>query len=86
MHGVAGGVFNTVSCFGNSVGLAVTAVVASSVTMAASRQGEGGEDKIGHLMQGYRVVYWACFGMSILTLGVVIGGMRKIGKVGEKMD
>ena len=86
MHGVAGGVFNTVSNFGNSVGIAVTAMVASSVTMAASREGESAEDKVGDLMHGYRVVYWACFGMSVLTLGIVIGGMRKIGKVGEKMD
>jgi hypothetical protein len=79
-HGLAGGVFNTVSNIGNSVGLAVTAVVASSVTLAEK------ESPIDTLMNGYRASYWLCFGANVLVLGVVAFGLRKIGKVGIKID
>ncbi|KAH8595193.1 major facilitator superfamily domain-containing protein [Bisporella sp. PMI_857] len=79
-HGLAGGVFNTISNIGNSVGLAVTAVVASSVSIA-----EKGEHK-KVLMDGYRAQSWFCFGVNILVLAVVGLGMRKIGKVGIKID
>jgi len=80
MHGLAGGVFNTISNIGNSVGLAVTAVVASSVTMA-----EKG-DPTENLMDGYRATFWLCFSANIMVLGVVGFGLRKIGKVGIKND
>lgn len=79
-HGLAGGVFNTVSNIGNSAGLAVTAVVASSVTLA-----EKGSP-IDTLMNGYRASYWLYFGANVLVLGVVAFGLRKIGKVGIKID
>jgi len=79
-HGLAGGVFNTISNIGNSVGLAVTAVVASSVTM-----GEKG-DPTENLMNGYRATFWLCFGANIMVLGVVFFGLRNIGKVGIKKD
>lgn len=79
-HGLAGGVFNTVSNIGNSVGVALTAVVASSVTMA-----EKG-DPIKTLMNGYRATFWLCFAANILVLGVVAFGLRNIGKVGIKLD
>lgn len=79
-HGLAGGVFNTVSNIGNSVGLAVTAVVASGVTLA----GEGNSSK--NLMDGYRASYWLCFGANVFAIAVVAFGLRKIGKVGIKID
>ena len=79
-HGLAGGVFNTIANIGNSVGLAVTAVVASTVTMA----GKG--DPIEILMDGYRATFWLCFSGNIIALFVVGLGLRKIGKVGIKMD
>lgn len=79
-HGLAGGVFNTISNIGNSVGVAVTAVVASSVTMA-----EKG-DPIETLMDGYRATFWVCFGANILVLGIVAFGLRNIGRVGIKVD
>jgi MFS family permease len=79
-HGLAGGVFNTVSNIGNSVGLAVTAVVASSVTLA--EKGPSAET----LMEGYRASYWLCFGANVLVLAVAAFGLRKIGKVGIKID
>lgn len=79
-HGLAGGVFNTVSNIGNSVGLAITAVVASGVTLA--EKGSSADT----LMDGYRASYWMCFGANILALGVVAFGLRNIGKVGIKID
>ena len=82
-HGLAGGVFNTISNIGQSVGLAITAVVASSVTMAEK---EKGESAIETLMDGYRATFWLCFGANILVLGVIGFGLRKIGKVGIKQD
>ena len=82
-HGLAGGVFNTISNIGNSVGLAITAVVASSVTMAEKGKGETTSEM---LMDGYRATFWLCFGLNILVLGVIGFGLRKIGKVGIKVD
>ncbi|RFU33472.1 hypothetical protein B7463_g2886, partial [Scytalidium lignicola] len=83
-HGLAGGVFNTISNIGNSVGLAVTSVIASSVTLAAKgRRWETEKDK---LLDGYRATFWTCFAANILVLGVVGFGLRKIGKVGIKTD
>jgi len=82
-HGLAGGVFNTISNIGGSVGLAVTAVVASSVSMREQGKGESGREM---LMDGYRATFWLCFGAEILVLGIVGFGLRKIGKVGIKVD
>jgi len=79
-HGLAGGVFNTISNIGNSVGLAITAVVASSVTL--NEKGPHVET----LMDGYRVTFWLCFAANVLVLGVVAFGLRKIGQVGIKID
>lgn len=82
-HGLAGGVFNTLSNIGNSFGLAITAVIAASVTLA--RQGKG-ESEAEMLMDGYRVTFWVCFGGNILTLVIIGLGLRNIGKVGIKED
>lgn len=82
-HGLAGGVFNTISNIGNSVGLAITAVVASSVTMAKER---GHHSTSETLMDGYRATFLLCFGVNILILGVVGWGLRRIGKVGIKVE
>jgi nitrate/nitrite transporter NarK len=79
-HGIAGGVFNTISDFGNSFFLALTAVIASSVTMA-----EKG-DPVEALLDGYHATFWLCFGAAILVLAVVAFGLRKVGKVGIKID
>ena len=82
-HALAGGVFNTISNIGNSIGLAITAVVASRVTLDRERKGETMAEM---LMDGYRVTFWLCFGADILVLGVAAVGLRKIGKVGLKVD
>jgi MFS family permease len=82
-HGLAGGVFNTVANIGNSIGLAVTAVVASAVTLA---ENENMGSTAETLMDGYRATFWLCFGFNILVLGVIGFGLRKIGKVGIKLE
>jgi len=76
-------VFNTISNIGNSVGLAITAVVASSVTMA---QNGNTRTSPGSLMDGYRAAFWLCFSVDIFILGVIAFGLRKIGKVGIKVE
>lgn len=82
-HGLAGGVFNTISYIGNSFALAITAVIASSVTLAQHGKDESAQEM---LMDGYRVTFWACFGASMTSLAITIFGLRKIGKVGIKQE
>jgi MFS family permease len=86
-HGLAGGVFNTISNIGNSVGLALTAIIASTVTMAKSKNDAVASDAHRqHLMDGYRATFWFCFGANIVVLAIIGFGLRKIGKVGVKID
>ncbi|KAI9799204.1 MAG: hypothetical protein M1825_004847 [Sarcosagium campestre] len=74
---LAGSVFNVVSQIGNSVGLALTAVLAASVTRASPH-----EDKLSAtaLLGGYRASFWACFGAMVTMVGVGTWGLRRIGK------
>jgi len=80
---LAGGVFNTIAQLGKSVGLATSAVIASSVT---AQSGYG--DKMGPsaLMKGFTAAFWYLFAMSCVTGPVFIWGLRGIGKVGVKRD
>jgi nitrate/nitrite transporter NarK len=80
---LAGGVFNTVSQIGKSVGLTIAAVIASSITAQSSK---GGIDSTEALMDGYRAALWYCFGVSVLSSAICIWGLRNIGKVGTKRD
>lgn len=78
---LAGGVFNTVAQIGKSVGLALSAVVASSVTgkLNSSNHEEG-------LLQGYRAAWWFTFATTAACIFVTIWGLRNIGKVGLKRE
>lgn len=78
---LAGGVFNTVAQIGKSVGLALTAVVASSVT--SKQVGESREEA---LLDGYRAAWWFNFATTAACILVTIFGLRKIGKVGLKRE
>ncbi|TVY38314.1 putative MFS-type transporter [Lachnellula subtilissima] len=82
-HGLAGGVFNTVSNIGNSVGLAVAAVIAASVTKAESG-GNHPKGPIDALMSGYRASFLACVVSNVFVLIGVYYGLRNVGKVGVK--
>jgi nitrate/nitrite transporter NarK len=82
-QGVAGGVFNTISQTGKSVGLALTALVANEVTANFSSIDKHSPK---NLLIGYRAAFWFCVALTVISLCVSIWGLRKIGKVGRKMD
>lgn len=79
-QGLAGGVFNTVSQVGKSVGLALSAVIANSVT-----QGRSGREE-DRLLEGYKATFWFCLSLNLTTLVLGVWGLRTIGKVGLKRD
>lgn len=81
VQSLAGGVFNEVCQFGNSVGLAVTAAIASSVTAHS-----GLPDPIDALLEGYRAAFWTIFAAAALVLPVSFFGLAKSGLVGKKDD
>ncbi|GLB09282.1 hypothetical protein AtubIFM57258_005199 [Aspergillus tubingensis] len=75
-QGLAGAVFNAVSQIGNSVGLAVSAVIAGSVTAHSD----------GNLLKGYEAAYWLMFAAMIVVCFVSFVGLRSGGKVGSKKE
>ena len=77
---LAGGVFNQVSQIGNSVGLAVTAAIAASVTEHSAATGTEA------LLQGYRAVFWTIFAAMAVVVVVAFFGLRKGGLVGSKEE
>ena len=97
---LAGGVFNTVSQIGKSVGMALNAVLAASVTAQAPVIDKHSPPA---LMQGYRASFWLCFASKwnygkrltpadlrfvviMLTFNTCLWGLRGVGKVGHKRD
>ena len=81
VQSLAGGVLNEVGQFGNSVGLAVTAAIAASVTEHSNRT-----DSKDALMQGYRASFWAIFAATAAVVGITFVGLRKGGLVGKKEE
>jgi hypothetical protein len=81
VQSLAGGVFNEVSQFGNSVGLAVTAAIAASITDRSAL--ERNEDA---LMKGYRAAFWTIFTGTVVVVAVSAFGLRHAGTVGKKND
>ena len=79
MQALAGGVFNEVAQFGNSIGLAVTAAIAASVT-EHSRQG-GDIDK---LLKGYQAAFWTIFAATAFVVVLSFLGLKTGGIVGKK--
>ena len=82
-QGLAGGVFNTVAQIGKSVGLALVAVIAASVTKQSEYKDK---ESPPALLEGYRATFWFCFSMILLALVIGVFGLRKAGKVGHKRD
>lgn len=78
---LAGGVFSEVAQFGNSVGLAVTAAIAASVSEHSSVR----DPKVA-LMEGYRAAFWTIFASTVAVLATSSFGLRKGGYVGKKND
>lgn len=85
MQALAGAVFNTVSQFGNSLGLTVMAVISSVATKHAAAS-PADNQSTGPLMVGYRAGFWAAFAWMMCAFFIGGYGLRKIGKVGLKMD
>jgi len=83
---LAGGVFNTLAQIGTSVGLAITSIVAASVTTAERNLEGTNVDITGSLWEGYRASFWACFAACVASSLVCAGGMRGLGKVGLKVE
>jgi hypothetical protein len=79
VQSLAGGVFNEVSQFGNSVGLAVTAAIAASITDRSTS--ERSQDAS---MKGYRAAFWTIFAGTVVVLAVSLFGLRHGGTVGKK--
>lgn len=77
IQSLAGGVFNQVAQFGNCVGLAVTAVIAASVTEQST-----GTTASEAQMDGYRAAFWAVFASTGTVLVVTFIGFRKLGVIG----
>jgi nitrate/nitrite transporter NarK len=80
---LAGGVFNTVAQIGKSVGLALSAVIAASITLQSSYSDKHGPPA---LMEGYRAAFWFCLATCLATLMISFWGLRSIGKVGVKRE
>ena len=80
---LAGAVFNTVAQFGSSVGLAVTAVISSSVTQ---RSRYPVKTLPAALMEGYRDSFWVMFSSMVLACLFGAWGLRTAGRVGLKRE
>jgi nitrate/nitrite transporter NarK len=78
-QGLAGGVFNTISQIGKSLGLALVALIADSITAHSSIEDKKSPEA---LMEGFRAAFWLMFAMSATSLGLSFWGLRGIGKVG----
>ena len=74
--------FNEVAQFGNSVGLAVTASIAASVTEHSGVR----HDKALALMEGYRAAFWTIFAGTAIVVVITFFGLRKGGTVGKKNE
>ncbi len=67
-QGLTGGVFNTVSQVGKSGGLALSAVIANTVSMKDSSTKD-----VERLASGYKAGFWFCLALNVVTYGFVCG-------------
>lgn len=80
---LAGSILNTAFQFGSSVGLAVMAVISTSVSDASSH---ADEQRTRALLEGYRAAFWTLLGLAMLYCFVGAIGLRGIGKIGLKKE
>ena len=80
---LAGGVFNTISQIGKAVGLALVAVIASSVTAESTFVDKTSPEALN---AGYRATWWYVFAAIMVTVAICLWGLRSIGRVGHKRD
>ncbi|KAH0555711.1 hypothetical protein GP486_006343 [Trichoglossum hirsutum] len=79
-QGLAGGVFNTVSQIGKSVGLALVALISNMVTEKSSFEDKQSPEA---LMEGYRAAFWFLFSLCVASLVASVWGLRSVGNVGR---
>ncbi|KAK6001680.1 hypothetical protein QM012_002170 [Aureobasidium pullulans] len=80
---LAGSILNTVYQFGSAVGLAIMAVISSTVT---DKSGFADKNVPGALLEGYKATFWTCLGSAVLYCFIGGVGLRTIGKVGLKQE
>lgn len=76
MHGLAGGVYNTVAQVGKSVALALVALISNSVANTS-----GGKNDPEALLKGYHAAFWFILAMNIASLLASFFGLRKVGRL-----
>ena len=80
---LAGSILNTAFQFGSSVGLAVMAVISTSVSDAST---QSNKQHTHALLEGYRAAFWTLLGLAVLYCFVGAVGLRGIGKIGLKKE
>ncbi|KAG9953911.1 integral membrane protein, partial [Aureobasidium melanogenum] len=80
---LAGSILNTIYQFGSAVGLAIMAVISSTVTDSS---GYSDKDIPAALLEGYKATFWTCLGFAVLYCMIGAAGLRAIGKVGLKQE
>lgn len=82
-HALAGAVFNTISQFGTSLGVAIRASISFPVT---SYSHYPVKTSLEALMQGYRVTFWVGLGCMLAVCVVGLVGLRKAGTLETRID
>jgi hypothetical protein len=76
---LAGAMFQTTAALGRTMFLPITAAIQINVQTREQRQGDN--EKAAYL-SGLRSAEWFCFALMVVSLGMVIVGLRNIGKIG----
>ena len=82
-QGLAGAVFSVSSQFGNSIGLAITQVISTAVTMQAPNTDKKSPEA---LFLGYQASYWTMFAWMLVCFFVGVYGLRSTGRIGLKRN
>lgn len=72
-----------ISQIGKSVGLALAAVIAASVTAQSEYKNK---ESPNALLKGYIATFWFSFALILSTIALCLWGLRRVGKVGHKRD
>lgn len=83
---LAGAVFNTISQFGQALGLATISVISSTVTRRAQAVERLDEASPAALLKGYHAGFWTSFAWMVIVCCIGGFGLRKVGRVGLKRD
>ncbi|TFK56095.1 MFS general substrate transporter [Heliocybe sulcata] len=82
-QGLAGGLFGTTTRLATSVGLAVSSVLSTAVSVGRSPDAAS-RPAPGELLRGYHAVGWLALGMAAVGLALNIIFLRRLGVLGGK--